>query len=79
MNLTPKQRIVLLSLTTKWQTSIQIANQLPKASGNLSDVQQALKDLLNEGLVQINPAVFGLYRLTAEGKTIKELELSENQ
>ncbi|TWE05988.1 hypothetical protein FB550_1023 [Neobacillus bataviensis] len=79
MNLTPKQRIVLLSLTTEWQTPIQIANQLPKASGNLPDVQQALKDLLSVGLVQINPVVFGLYRLTADGKTIKELELSENQ
>jgi hypothetical protein len=57
MNLTPKQRNVLLSLTTEWQTPIQIANQLPKASGILSDVQQALKDLLSEGLVQINPVV----------------------
>ncbi|MFT4005655.1 MAG: hypothetical protein QM683_08450 [Lacrimispora sp.] len=79
MNLTAEQRTVLLFLTTEWQTPIQIADQLPKASGNLSDVQQALKDLLNEGLVQINSAVLGLYRLTAEGKTIKELELSENQ
>lgn len=79
MNLTAEQRTVLLFLTTEWQTPIQIADQLPKASGNLSDVQQALKDLLNERLVQVNSAVFGLYRLTAEGKTIKELELSENQ
>jgi hypothetical protein len=79
MNLTPKQPIVLLSLTTEWQTPIQIANQLPKASGILSDVQQALKDLLSEGLVQINPVVIGLYRLTTDGKTAKELKLSENQ
>ncbi|MFJ5717584.1 hypothetical protein [Neobacillus sp. NPDC093127] len=79
MNLTPKQRSVLLSLTTEWQTPIQIANQLPKPSGNLSDVQQALKDLLSDGLVQINPVVFGLYRLTTDGITIKELEMSENQ
>lgn len=79
MNMTSKQRIVLLALTTEWQTPIQIANQLPKASENLSDVQQALKDLLNEGLVQANSVVFGLYRLTTDGKTIKALEMSENQ
>ncbi|ETI70905.1 hypothetical protein BAVI_00055 [Neobacillus vireti LMG 21834] len=69
--MTSKQRIVLLTLTTEWQTPIQIVNELPKASGNLSDVQEALKDLLRIGLVQINPAVFGLYRLTTEGITIK--------
>jgi hypothetical protein len=79
MNLPPKQRSVFLSLTTEWQTPIQIANQLPKRSGNLSDVQQALKELLSAGLVQINPVVFGLYRLTTDGITIKELELSESQ
>ncbi|MFM1655726.1 hypothetical protein ACI7RC_27040 [Brevibacillus sp. B_LB10_24] len=79
MELTPKQRIVLLSLTTEWQTPIQLANQLPKASGNVSDVQEVLKDLLREGLVQINPVVLRLYRLTADGITIKELELGDNQ
>ncbi|WHY88537.1 hypothetical protein QNH39_12140 [Neobacillus novalis] len=47
MNFSTKQRSVLLSITTEWQTAIQIANQLPKPSGNLSDVQQVLKDLLS--------------------------------
>ncbi|WP_176586141.1 hypothetical protein [Priestia megaterium] len=79
MNLTQKQRIVLLALTTEWQTPLQIATQLSKASENLSDVQQALKDLLSEGLVQINPVVFGLYRLTTDGKNLKEIELGESQ
>ncbi|WP_377520297.1 hypothetical protein [Priestia megaterium] len=79
MNLTQKQRIVLLSLTNEWQTPLQIANQLSKASENLSDVQQALKDLLNKGLVQINPVFFGLYRLTTDGKTLKDVELSKSQ
>ncbi|GIP23344.1 hypothetical protein [Paenibacillus sp. J22TS3] len=75
MNLTSKQRIVLLLLTNEWQTPIQIAGQLSEA-GDLSDVQQALKDLLKEGLVQTNPTVLGLYRLTPEGTAMKESELS---
>lgn len=79
MNLTPIQRTVLQVLTNEWQTPIQIADQLPEASGNLSDVQQALKDLLKEGLVQVNSVVFGLYRLTTDGEAIKESELSEKQ
>ncbi|HEY2420444.1 MAG TPA: hypothetical protein VGI04_03480 [Neobacillus sp.] len=74
MNLTAKQRTVLQFLTTEWQTPIQIANQLPKGSEDSSDVQQALKDLLREGLVQVNPVVFGLYRLTADGITIRDSE-----
>ncbi|GIP39441.1 hypothetical protein J31TS4_27210 [Paenibacillus sp. J31TS4] len=73
MNLTSTQRAVLLSLTTEWQTPIQIANELPEASGELAEVQQALKDLLLEGLVQTNPVVLGLYRLTADGITRKDL------
>ncbi|WNQ11883.1 hypothetical protein MJA45_02165 [Paenibacillus aurantius] len=79
MNLTSKQRIVLLALTTEWQTPIQIAKGFPTASGDFPDVQKVLKDLLRVGLVQINPVVIGLYRLTPDGITIKELELRENQ
>ncbi|MBS4173147.1 hypothetical protein [Bacillus sp. FJAT-49736] len=78
MILNPKQRTVLLSITTEWQTPSQIANELSTFSGDLSDVQQVLKDLLRAGLVQINPVVFGLYRLTTEGINIKELELRKN-
>lgn len=79
MELTPKQRTVLLTLTSEWQTPIQLANQLPEASGNLPDVQEGLKVLLQEGLVQMNPTVAGLYRLTKEGNTLKEFELGHNQ
>lgn len=34
---------------------------------------------MNEGLVQTNLAVLGLYRLTTDGKTKKDLELSKDQ
>ncbi|WHY95490.1 hypothetical protein [Peribacillus simplex] len=78
MDLTPKQRNLLLSLTTDWQTPIQIAGRLPKEWGNVSCVNQTLKDLVREGLVQANPVMFGLFRLTTDGMTIKELELGEN-
>ncbi|MGG0285202.1 hypothetical protein ABEY41_08725 [Peribacillus butanolivorans] len=78
MDLTSKQRTLLLSLTTDWQTPIQIAGRLPKEWGNLSCVNQTLKDLMREGLVQANPVMFGLFRLTTDGTTIKELELGEN-
>ncbi|MEK3724673.1 hypothetical protein [Paenibacillus sp. FSL H8-0034] len=79
MSMTPLQQSVLLALTTEWQTPAQIAGQLPKASSNLSDVNQSLKDLLREGLVQANPVVIGLYRLTTLGTTIKTTEWRENQ
>lgn len=78
MNLTLLQQSVLLALTTEWQTPVQIAGQLPKVPENPSDVNQILKDLLREGLVQANPVVFGLYRLTSLGTTIKTTELCEN-
>ncbi|MFJ7512322.1 hypothetical protein ACIQW7_23115 [Peribacillus simplex] len=78
MNLTAKQRTLLLSLTTEWQTPIQIAGRLPKEWGNLSCVNQSLKGLMREGLVQANPVMFGLFRLTTDGTTIMELELGEN-
>ncbi|WP_240418753.1 hypothetical protein [Paenibacillus periandrae] len=78
MSTTPLQQSVLLALTTEWQTPEQIVGQLPKDSGNLSDVNQSLKHLLREGLVQATPVVFGLYRLTALGATIKATELREN-
>jgi hypothetical protein len=79
MNLTPLQQSVLLALTAEWLTPAQIAGQLPKASGNPSDINQSLQDLLREGMVQANPVVFGLYRLTALGTTIKSAELREYQ
>ncbi|MDY0396116.1 hypothetical protein ACFSMW_02335 [Virgibacillus halophilus] len=79
MELTPKQRVVLISLTTEWQTPIQLTNQLPKASGDLPDVQEALKELLSEGLVQTNPVVIGLYRLTTKGIATKGAELDKSQ
>jgi hypothetical protein len=78
MNLTLLQQSVLLALTTEWQTPLQISGQLPNESENPSDVNQLLKDLLSEGLVQANPVVFGLYRLTSLGTTIKTTELYEN-
>ncbi|MCJ8008573.1 hypothetical protein ACFFF5_08145 [Lederbergia wuyishanensis] len=79
MDLTPTQRSVLLELTTEWQTPKQIADKLPEAGGNPSYVNEALKELIREGLVQANPAVFGLYRLTKDGMDIKTLELDINQ
>ncbi|MBS4196777.1 hypothetical protein [Lederbergia citri] len=79
MNFTPKQRAVLLELTSEWQTPIQIADWIPEAGGNPSYVNETLKDLMSEGLVQANPTVFGLYRLTKDGMDIKTLELDKNQ
>ncbi|WP_028551975.1 hypothetical protein [Paenibacillus sp. UNC451MF] len=79
MNLTPLQQSLILALTTEWQTPAQITGQLPKAMRNPSDVNQSLKDLLQKGLVQVNPVVFALYRLTALGTTTKKTELHENQ
>ena len=78
MNLTPLQQSLLMALTTEWQTPAQIEGQLPKESGDPSDVNQSLQDLLREGLVQANPVVFGLYRLTTPGTNIKTPELDEN-
>jgi len=78
MNLTPLQQSILLALTTEWQSPAQIADQLPEASGNPSDVNQSLKDLLHEELVQANPVVFGLYRLTTLG-THKTMELQRER
>ncbi|PXW81439.1 hypothetical protein DFR56_12249 [Pseudogracilibacillus auburnensis] len=71
MNLTPNQQSVLLVLITEWQTAIQVASQLPKASGAPSNVNQFLKDLIREGLVHANPIVLGMYRLTSNGTTTK--------
>ncbi|AXN40827.1 MarR family transcriptional regulator [Peribacillus butanolivorans] len=81
MELTTNQRTALLELTTKSEASIQIAERLrlPKEWRSVSSVNQSLKDLMREGLVQANPLVPGLYRLTIDGTTIKELELGENQ
>lgn len=79
MNLTPQQRTVLLSLTSEWLTATQIAGRLLQEWGDLSWVNQSLKDLMLVGLVQANPVILGLYRLTTDGTTIKELELGENK
>lgn len=78
MNMMPLQQSIILALTTEWQTPAHIADRLPKASVNVSDVNQALKDLLREGYVQANPVVFGLYRLTTLG-TEKATEVYEDQ
>ncbi|MFJ5622004.1 hypothetical protein ACIQD3_04550 [Peribacillus loiseleuriae] len=77
MNLTPNQRIVLLELTTKWETSIQITERLPEDWRSVPSVFQSLKDLLREGLVQGNPIVPGMYRLTPKGVATKEELLGE--
>ncbi|WP_053373203.1 hypothetical protein [Paenibacillus sp. FJAT-27812] len=79
MNLTELQQSVLLALTTEWQTPVQIAGQLPKAPEDPSDVNQSLNELLSEGLAQANSVVFGLYRLTTLGTTIKTTELGRNE
>lgn len=79
MNLTPTQQSVLLVLTTEWQTPKQIADQLPEAGGNTSSVNESLKDLMREGLVQANPIVCGMYRLTPNGMEIKAMKLDKNQ
>ncbi|GGD78212.1 hypothetical protein [Paenibacillus nasutitermitis] len=78
MNLSPKQQTLLVSLTTEWQTPLQIAEQLPKEWGDLTGVNQTLKDFMQEGWVQANPVMFGMYRLTADGTAIKESESGEN-
>lgn len=75
MNLPSNQRSVLLALTTDWQTPIQIAAQLP--NGDLNTVNQALKDLMSKGFVQVNPVVFSMYRLTSNGTATKEELLGE--
>lgn len=79
MDLTPNQRTILLTLTTKWETPIQIEERLPKDWGNVSSVNQSLKDFLREGLVQANPTVPGLYRLTTDGTTLKESVSGDNE
>jgi len=72
MNLTPNQQAVLLTLTTDWQTPIQIATQFP--NGDTDTINQALKDLISNGYAQVNPVIFGMYRLTSDG-TICKAEL----
>lgn len=79
MNLSPNLRTVLLALTPEWLSPLQISDRLPKEWGELSRVNQSLKDLVKLGLVQINPVVFGLYRLTSDGAAIKELKLDEKE
>jgi Mn-dependent DtxR family transcriptional regulator len=75
MNLPPNQRSVLLALTTDWQTPIQIAAQLP--IGDPDTVNQALKNLMSKGFVQVNPVIFGMYRLTSDGTATKADLLGE--
>ncbi|MBB2479452.1 hypothetical protein H5P36_04560 [Bacillus sp. APMAM] len=78
MNLTQQQQTVLLALTTEWQSPRQISEQLSHENGDLSTVNQSLKELMREGLVQTNPLLFGLYRLTAQGVDTK-VELDKDQ
>jgi predicted transcriptional regulator len=73
MNLTGVQKAVLLTLTSEWQSSSQIANQIPSSIGAPSDVNESLRDLMNLGLVQVNPIVLGTYRLTATGISVKKM------
>lgn len=46
--------------------TVEIAGRIPKANGNPSYVNEPLKDLMREGLVQANRVVLGLYRLTTD-------------
>ncbi|GIN71105.1 hypothetical protein J14TS2_15800 [Bacillus sp. J14TS2] len=69
MNLTTIQQSVFLALNTEWQTPKQIADQVQKE--DLSIVNQAIIDLMHEGLVQTNPVVLGTYRLTTDGSIAK--------
>lgn len=46
MNLTSKHRTVLLTLTTEWITPKQIPGKLPEEWGNISTVNQTLKELM---------------------------------
>lgn len=78
MNFTPQQQAVFLALTTEWQTPVQIASHLSDAWGNPSHLNERLKELMSKGLVQANPVVPGLYRLTTEGMA-RKLELGENR
>lgn len=79
MNLTPNQQTLLLSLTTEWLTPKQIADRLPEQWGDLPQVNQSLKDFMREGLIQTNPVMLGMYRLTADGTALKELVWKENK
>lgn len=79
MNLTPNQKSVLLVLSTDWQTPIQIAGRLSRTSEDLSNINQALKDLIYQGWVQVNPVILGMYRLTSGGFATKALELSKSR
>lgn len=79
MNFTPEHQAVLLARTNKWQTPMQVAGRLPIAQGNPINVNELITELMCEGLVQANPVVLGLYRLTVDGMTRKALELGENQ
>lgn len=65
MNLTSLQRTVLLVLSTEWQTPTQITDRF--SNEDISSVNQSLEDLMQKGLVQANPVVLGMYRLTSDG------------
>jgi Fe2+ or Zn2+ uptake regulation protein len=71
LNLTPNQQTVLLAFTTEWLSPMQLSERLPQEGGNLYSVNQSLKELVRLGLVQINPVIFGMYRITADGITLK--------
>ncbi|QHW29775.1 hypothetical protein GZH47_02250 [Paenibacillus rhizovicinus] len=67
MNLTSDQQTVLRALTTEWQSPIQVSESLPEGWGDLSSMNQLLKELIGLKLAQTIPVVIGLYRLTADG------------
>ena len=77
MNLTPNQQSVLFALTTEWQTPIQITDRLQKANADLSNVNHLIKNLMYEGLVQANPVILGMYRLTSKGTATRAVLLGE--
>jgi len=78
MNLTPIQQSILRSLSTEWKAPKQIIGRLPKEYADLTSINQSLKVLVSEGLVQVNPVMLGLYRLTKLGENIQN-EWSKNE
>jgi predicted transcriptional regulator len=84
MRLTEKQNAVLLALTNEWQTPAQIAQKVAANAGGgisyrASYVNQPLKALMREGLVEKKPDTRGQYRLTPFGAHTKDKVARETQ
>lgn len=56
---------------------MNLTAQLSNASEDTSSVNQPLKDLVSKGLVQVNPVILGMYRLTSDGAPNKSALLGE--